>query len=219
MTVELELKRALDALAAALPEGASIIVVPSIRARDRAEIVPGMLVPFGLASSVFTDARYGASAVLNHADVRVFDGVVRAQHLETLLPLFQTATQARRPLVLVAEDVDESVIAMLAMSTKNGSPACAIVPHLAAGGSPLGAFAALTVAKIAEVRDDGIDLPEGGRPPRMFCTVHETIVSGPLPLLDASARVGILHVGGEDLAESRRERARIARRLLTSALN
>jgi hypothetical protein len=199
MTAEIELKRALDALTAALPEGASIIVVPSVRARDRAEVVPGMLVPFGLASSVFTDPRYGASAVLNHADVRVFDGVVRAQHLD-------------------APDVDESVIAMLAMSTKNGSPACALVPHLAAGGNPLAAFAALTIAKIAAVSDDGIELPEGGRPPRMFCTVHETIVSGPLPLLEASARVGILHVGGEDLAESR-ERARIARRLLTSALN
>ena len=218
MNAELELQRALDALAAALPDGAPIVVVPSIRARDRVEVVPGMLVPFGLASSAFVDARYGASAVLNHPIGRVCDGVIRAQHLEALLPIFPPASQAGRPLVLVAEDVDESVIAMLAMSTKNGSPACAIVPHLGAGGNPLAAFAALTIAKIADVRDDGIDLPEGGRPPRLFCTVHETIVSGPLPLLDASARVGILHVGGEDLTESR-ARARTARGLLTRTLN
>jgi chaperonin GroEL len=215
---ELELKRALDALAKALPEGAPVVVAPSIRARDRGEVVPGMLVPFGLASSAFCDARYGAVAVLDRPDVRVFSGVLRARHLEALLPVLEAAMRTRRAVVLVAEDVDESVVAMLTMSAKNGGPAAALVPHAGAGAMPMHAFAALTVASLGEARDDGIEIQEGGSPPRLFSTIHETIVTGPLPLLDPAARVGVLHVGGEDLAEAR-ARARLARTLQTRALN
>src|SRR5437867_42084 len=147
-----------------------------------------MLVPFGLASPVFCDARYGALAVLDHPEVRVLAGVVRAAHLEALLPALEAAMRARKPAVIVAEDVDESVLAMLAMSTQKGVPACALVPHAAAGNMPLHAFAALTLASLGEARDAALEIGEAGRPPRLLCTVHETIVSGPLPLLDASAQ-------------------------------
>jgi hypothetical protein len=215
---EIELRRALDALSKALPEGAPIVVVPTNRARDRIEVVPGMVVPFGLVSSSLCSPHFGGAAIHATPDVRIFEGVVGARHAEQVVPLIESAAAEHRALVLVADDFDEAMITVMIMSSQRGMPAYGLVPQPAAGELPLHAFAALTVATLGAANEAGLEVAAAGRPPRLFSTVHETIVTGPLPLLDANARSGVLHVGGEDSAEAR-GRARIARALLTRALN
>lgn len=214
-----DLRRTIDELRAALPVDAPIVPLPSIRSRDRGEVLHGMPIPFGLASFSFFDRQYGDYAVLDRAHIYVTAGVLRGPHLQALLPPMERALRAQAPVLLVADEVDESTLALLAVNRQKGTlTAAALLPDRLAGDNALAAFAALTQCGVGQITDEGVTFAEPGTAPRLIASLRETVVVGPVPMMLASARVGLLHVGGED-PQVVRARTQAAQHLLSSAMN
>jgi len=208
-----ELRSAISWLRNQITPGSPIIPLASIRARDRAEPAHGLVLPLGLASSLFHDEQFGDYAVMDKPHVHIFDGVLVRSHIPTLLPLFEQVARDRTPLVLAARDADEDVLAMVALNKQRGSMRGAILSTAASRGSPLrdlhhAAGGGLGTANEMELR---IDQP--AQPARLLATLHELVIITPRPTLTATPTLGLLHVGGDDLSAAR-ARARAAREIL-----
>jgi hypothetical protein len=181
--------------------------------------MPVMVVPFGLASSAFQDPQWGDYAVLEKPMVYVFEGLLGNDHIKALLPSLEQAVRSRSPVALVAREVDEVILALLvANRIKDTMRGVVLTPDASAGEDPLKPFAALTVSGYGSAGEGELDVQKPGLVPRLLSTLYETIVVGPLPLLSPNAAIGILHLGGEDLAQAKL-RARAARELMAAALN
>ena len=214
-----ELRSAISWLRNQITPGAPIIPLASVRARDRAEPAHGLVLPLGLASSLFHDEQFGDYTVMDKPHVHLFDGILSRGHIPSLLPLFEQIARDRTPLVLAARDADEDVLAMVALNKRRNSMRGAILSTAAARGGPLrdlqnAAGGGIGTANEMELRLDSPALPQ-----RLLATLHEVVIITPRPTLTATPTLGLLHVGGDDLAAAR-ARARAAREILgVRALN
>ncbi|HLM76735.1 MAG TPA: hypothetical protein VK459_28740, partial [Polyangiaceae bacterium] len=151
--------------------------------------------------------------------VHLFDGILARGHIPSLVPLFEQIARDRTPLVLAARDADEDVLAMVALNKRRNSMRGAILSTAAARGGPLrdlqnAAGGGIGTANEMELRLDSPALPQ-----RLLATLHEVVIITPRPTLTATPTLGLLHVGGDDLAAAR-ARARAAREILgVRALN
>lgn len=193
-----------------------MIPLASVRARDRAEPAHGVVVPFGLASSLFYDEQFGDYAVMDKPHLHLFDGLVTKRHIPTLLPLFEQMARERQTFVMAARDVDEDVLAMVALNKKRGSMRGAIlVPDGGQTGPSIRDLQRASGGGVGTANDDGLHVEQPSLPPQLVVTLHETLVVAPRQNFTGPATLGLLYVGGEDIAEAR-ARTRVARQLLSA---
>jgi hypothetical protein len=209
-----ELRSEVASLREKLAPGAPIIPLASVRARDRAEATSGAVLPFGLASSLLFDEQFGEYTAMDKPRLYVFEGTLMSRHIPSLLPLFEEVARERAPIVLAASDVDEDVLAMVALNKRRGSLRGAIiVPAARAHASPLILLERMTGAGMGAATDAELRIGSPAAAPRLLATLHETAVIGARQLPTDLPSLGLLHMGGEDMAEAR-ARARAAREML-----
>jgi hypothetical protein len=215
-----ELRSTISWLKTQLSPGAPIIPLASVRARDRAEAAHGVVASFGLVSSILYDDQFGDYTVMDKPHLYLFDGVLGSHHIQTLLPLFEQMARDRQPLVMAARDADEDVLAMVALNKRRGAMRGAIlVPEAAHAGAPMRDLQRATGGGLGTANEAGLRMDQPAHPPRLLATLHEVIIVAPRPSLATPATLGLLFVGGEDLAIAR-ARTRAARELMAMrALN
>jgi hypothetical protein len=208
-----ELRSAISWLRNQITPGAPIVPLASVRARDRAEAAHGLVLPLGLASSLFHDEQFGDYTVMDKPHVHIFDGILSSRHIPSLVPMFEQIARDRTPLVLAARDVDEDVLAMVALNKRRGSMRGAILSTASGRGGPLRDLHHAAGGGMGTANDIELRIDPPALPPRLLATLHEVVLITPRPPLSATPTVGVLHVGGEDLAAAR-ARARAAREIL-----
>lgn len=208
-----ELRSAISWLRSQITPGSPILPLASVRARDRAEPASGAVLPLGLASSLFHDEQFGDYTVMDKPHVHIFDGVLASHHIPSLLPLFEQMARDRTPLILAARDVDEDVLAMVALNKRRGAMRGAILTTSAGRGGPLRDLHRAVGGGMGTANDMELRLEQAATPPRLVSTLIETALITPRPTLTSPMTLGLLHVGGDHL-EAARARARAAREIL-----
>jgi hypothetical protein len=208
-----ELRSAISWLRNQITPGSPILPLASIRARDRAEPTNGVVLPLGLASSLFHDEQFGDYAVMDKPHVHIFDGALGSRHIPSLLPLFEQIARDRTPLILAARDTDEDVLAMVALNKRRGAMRGAILTPSAGRGGPLRELHRAAGGGMGTANDMELRLEQPAVPPRLVATLNETALITPRPTLTSPMTLGLLHVGGDDL-DAARARARAAREIL-----
>jgi len=200
--------RHLEALRRELPEGAPILAVPTVRARDRAEVRQGRVFDLGLASPLFAPPTMGF-VELPRARVFIGRGMLdppaliarlRATSASDEPPVHgedRTLIQIAPAPVLIADDLDERALSAC-LTGVEGLPRVAAV---------------LTPTRTGQ----GIDALSRALAPNasvaLLATPDAVFVSG--PSLSGSGAVGLLFLGGDDPG-SARARCAAARAALAS---
>lgn len=212
-----DLRSALGWLRSQLAPGAPIVPLASVRARDRAEAVHGVVMPLGLASSLFYDEQFGDYAAMDKPRVYLFDGVLSTRHIQALIPLFEQVARDRAPLVMAATDVDEDVLAMVAMNKKRGAMRGAVlVPDSPRVPMPLFTLQRLTGGGLGSASEQELRIGAPALAARVLATLHATVFFSTSHLASEPPNVGLLHVGGEDM-EAARTRTEVAREMTAHA--
>lgn len=214
-----ELRQRVEALRRELPEGAPVVPIATIRARDRAEVRTGVVFDLGLASPLYAQAGRGDQL---HGALRVqpFRGLLTLEALGKFGPLARTSSTSRTrggvplevvspPVVIACDEVDEAALA----ATLDAPP---MFPTLRAVITPTGGFRSLDAVSRVLGAPVGRLAPEvvlGELAPHVewLVTPHAAVLLR--DDADGSAPLGLLFLGGDDLAHAR-ERARLARELL-----
>ena len=182
-----ELRQRVEALRRELPDGAPIVPLASVRARDRAEVVQGRVFDMGLASPNMAQAELGGFVQLEAARLQVFRGLLLREHVTERLSAFGAAV------LVVVDELDEQAL----------------------GASLAGALTVLTPTGVASgidalcralrVRAGGLgpepraseDVPEVA----LWASAHALVLGG--PRVEARSPTGLLFLGGDDLAHAR----------------
>jgi hypothetical protein len=205
-----DLERTAAELRRSLPPGALVLAVPSVRARDWIEVVRGVLLPLGLASSRFCVDWFGDYVDADRCAVRVLDGALAQPHQHAFLPALEEAARSGVSLVVASSDIDPSMLGMLLVNSVKGTlRSFPLMPHLEAGRSALEALAGVAGAQIGSAGPSGLTLGAPGALLRLIATLDWTVVVSEPPCAQATT-IGLIHVGGEDIAEAR-ARTRSAR--------
>lgn len=193
-----ELRLRLEALRRELPEGAPLVPIASVRARDRAEVRTGRVFELGLASPLFAAPELGGFVHLSDARLRLFRGPLSERS-------FAEAVRGPESLAVAVDEIDEPA---LAAALRQRERLVVLTPTSAAAGlDALGRALQLSRG----VLEPELRLGTDAGPLELLATVHQLVLFG--PGLEGSAPVGLLYLGGDDLAHAR-ERARAARKLL-----
>jgi chaperonin GroEL len=114
-----------DALEQVGKEGA-ISIETGKNLTDELEVVSGLQIQRGYMSAYFSTNHEALKTVLEDAYVFLYDKKIT--DIADLVELLDTVSKTRRPLLLVAEDIEEIPLQTLLMNHQNGSLKCCAVP-------------------------------------------------------------------------------------------
>jgi chaperonin GroEL len=113
-----------DALEKVGPEGA--ITVEEAKATETSlEVVEGMQFDRGYLSPYFTTDPQRMEAVLEEPYILLYEKRISA--VKDLLPLLEPIAKMRRPLVIIAEDIEQDALATLVVNKLGGALSCVAV--------------------------------------------------------------------------------------------
>lgn len=209
-----EIEAELVRLRSKLALGAPIVPLASVRARDRGEPTHGTLIPFGLASSLLFDEQFGEYTAMDKPRIYLFEGTLAGRHIPSLVPIFEEIARERSPLVIAASEVDEDVLAMVALNKRRGSMRGALLlPARSAHPAALHVLQRVTGAGLGVAHDGNFRIEPPASIPRALATLYEVVLLGAPRLPTDMPSLGLLHVGGEDITAAR-QRARAARDMI-----
>jgi hypothetical protein len=187
-----------------LPPGAPVLALPSVRARDYAEVVRGVALPLGLASSLFHAQSHGDFALLRNLWVLVIDGVLRGAHAATMLAHYEAVVRAGASLLIACQDLDPEALALLLVNKEKGTMhSIALSPQPGAGRPALEALASIAGARVGSADATRVDVgTRGAIAGGVLATLDAAVALGEFTS-PASTSVGLVHVGGRDLDEAR----------------
>jgi chaperonin GroEL len=164
--------------------GEGVVTVEEAKGTETTlEVVEGMQFDRGFLSPYFITDAEKMQAVLDDPAILLYEKKISG--LKDLLSLLEQFAQSRRPLLIVAEDVDSEALATLVVNKLRGNLACVAVKAPGYGDrrkSLLADTAILTGGKfIAEelgVKLDGIKLDDLGRARRVVIDKDTTTIVG-----------------------------------------
>lgn len=213
-----QLSSEVERLRSQLAPLAPVVAVASVRARDRSEAAHGVVVPFGLASSLLFDPQFGEYAAMDRPRLYLFEGTLSGRHISSLIPIFEQIARDRAPLLFAASEVDEDVLAMVSLNKQRGTARGAVLlPMPRSHPASLSELRRLTGAGVGEALLGGdLRVEQPGAPARVISTLFETVLLGSPKHPADLPSLGILYVGGEDILTAR-VRARAAREMIARA--
>jgi hypothetical protein len=205
-----DLDRTVAELRRSLPPRAPVLTVPSVRARDWMEVVRGVVLPLGLASSRFHVDWFGDYVESDRVMVRVLEGALAQPHQSALLPALEEAARSGASLAIASTDIDPPMLGMLLINSIKGTlRSFPLTPRPEAGRAALDALAGIAGAQVGTAGPSALSLGTAGTLPRLIATLDWTVVVGDLPSAQTTT-IGLIHVGGEDIQHAR-ARARSSR--------
>lgn len=210
-----QLSSEVERLRKALAPLAPVVAVASVRSRDRSEATHGVVVPFGLASSLLFDPQFGEYAAMDRPRFYLFEGTLSGRHIASLIPVFEQIARDRAPLLIAASEVDEDVLAMVSLNKQRGTARGAVLlPVPRSHPASIGELRRLTGAGVGEAPAGGdLRVEQPGSPLRVISTLFETMILGAPKHASDLPSLGIVYVGGEDI-QAARLRARAAREMI-----
>jgi len=164
--------------------GEGVVTVEEAKGTETTlEVVEGMQFDRGFLSPYFITDAEKMQAILDDPAILIYEKKITA--LKDMLPLLEQFSQSRRPLLIVAEDVDGEALATLVVNKLRGNLVCVAVKAPGYGDrrkAMLDDAAVLTGGKfIAEelgVKLDGVQLTDLGSARRVVVDKDTTTIIG-----------------------------------------
>jgi chaperonin GroEL len=199
---EQSLEDAIRSLRSELPRDAPVVLLPSLRARDYAEIVHGHVLPLGLASSRLGTDWLGELTCDDEPVISIFRGTLTRAHQPAVITLLDQSAKSGKAAVLVADEFDPQIFSLLMVNHVRGT--VRIVALAGRGAEASHAYdelARLSGATVGSART-ALVLGTAGTASRLIAGLEHTIIVETEGTLGAKP-VGIVYVGGDDLAHAR----------------